>query len=365
MQYYLSPTGNDSNDGRSTSLAVATLGRLATYLKPGDTVTFLAGTYKLAAPVNVTVSGTPAATINLSASGNVILDGTNLPAGKSILQIGASNITVWGFSLQNSPTGGISIWGASNVKVTACRVQGCQSFGIFAGYSTPGVVSNINIQNCTVTDCCLSNGARTASGGWPAALTCDLCSNVTISGCSVYYNYGEGIDVNHSNGCSVLGNFLHDNFSANIYCDNATNTIVRDNFIFTNNNPSYFRFGVPANGILLANEVAPYPNPLNYITIINNFVIGGNNAIAYGSYGAGGGLVNCVISGNKTFTQVNGALSIDADPGHKNTTITTNQFVTNIPMQQLYHWNNGTAGQAGVVDPIGSNGWFGGVGRGW
>lgn len=363
INYYISTTGKDSNQGTAT-WPFASLAPVADKLNPGDGVVWMPGLYKLTAPIWCGNSGAVNVPIALQArSSGVILDGSGLPPGKSIFSVGGQYTLINGFQIQNSPNAGVVVWGGGNCSILNSTITNCQKSGIYIGFDSPGVTGNVLVKNNIINNCCLVNAPRATGSGWPAAVTCNLADSVTFSGNSVYYNYGEGIDVNHSSNCQVLSNFLHDNYSANIYLDNAVSPTVNDNFIFSNNDKRFLRSGFPAQGILMANEQAPYSSPLRDGSVIGNTIIGCLNGIAYGAYGAGGGLVRFKIINNETFAQVNAALSIDADPGHIGTTVTGNKFVTNIPNQKLYAWNGGAAGQAGVVDT--GNVWFGGMGRGW
>ena len=57
--------------------------------------------------------------------------------------------------------------------------------------------------------------------------------------------------------CDVLieGNTIRDVFSVGIYVDKATQTVIRNNYIYSTD-PAYYRFDRPATGIGMANETS-------------------------------------------------------------------------------------------------------------
>ena len=70
INYYVSPTGNDANDGKSTSTPFQTLQKAANMTAPGDTVYLMDGTYSYS-------GGGRMATITKSGAFNTL---TNQPA---------------------------------------------------------------------------------------------------------------------------------------------------------------------------------------------------------------------------------------------------------------------------------------------
>jgi parallel beta-helix repeat protein len=355
--WYVSSTGSDGAPG-TASQPLASIAPIQYWLLPGDQVTYLAGTYYLANNLYVGKSGTAAHPIVIQGQpgATVVLDGSHLAAGQTIVVVDGSYVRVQGFQVQNSPAGGITDWGGSNDVIANNVVRNVQAGGIYVGYSSPGVVTNVLVQGNTVTSAVLANQPRTASG-WASAVQANLASNVTFSRNTVYDNYGEGIQVNRSNNVTVTQNVAYDNYSANYYLNNATHTTLSRNLSYATSNTAFFRSGLPAIGILAANETASYPNPLDYDTIVNNVVLGGKYGFVYGSYGSGGGLKDFVIAFNTFYNQVLGALSIAADPGHQSTIIEDNVFdATN--GRQLCTFFGGSAGTSQLS--FNHNLWYGG-----
>jgi parallel beta-helix repeat protein len=356
--WYIGTSGQDNAPG-TLAQPLADMTPIENYLLPGDQVQFLGGTYNLTSGIWVGNSGTSSAPIVLEAAPGqtVVLDGSALAAGTTAVDINGSYIDVQGLQVTNAPGGGITDWGGSNDIIENNVVSDSQSGGIFVGYSSPGVVSNVLVQRNTVTGNVQMNSARTASSGWAAAIAAKLTSYVTFEQNTVYDNYGEGIDVDLSDHGLVSQNVAYDNYSANYYMDNATYTTITGNLSYSTNNPNFFHAGLAANGIQAANETSANSNPLDYDTVTNNVVIGGADGFGYGSYGNGGGLKNFVVAFNTFYNQSVNAIYIDGDPGHSNTVIEDNVFDAGAG-GQLFHEYNSSGGLAGIY--FNHNLWYGG-----
>src|SRR5207244_8963032 len=107
-------------------------------------------------------------------------------------------------------------------------------------------------------------------------------------------------------------NVIHDNYSVNLYLDNATNSLVQRNFVYSTFDPTYYRDGAPAAGIQVANEVYGLINLDQNDTIINNIVKDGSANFFYGNYGRGGGMVNFLVA-NNVFYQAAGFTGLYID----------------------------------------------------
>ncbi len=68
----------------------------------------------------------------------------------------------------------------------------------------------------------------------------------------------------------------------------AEYAVVENNFLYNDGDSYYFRDGVSADGIVLANEVHSFQNLNDYDTIEDNIVEGGNDGfVATDGYGVG------------------------------------------------------------------------------
>jgi hypothetical protein len=121
----------------------------------------------------------------------------------------------------------------------------------------------------------------------------------------VYENYGEGIGMQSTLNAQILNNNTHDNYSVNIYLDNAQGAQVHTNRVYNTGNTSYYRSSAPAYCVRLANEFVDRPLPSQDIVVTNN-IIGGtsgptNEPIGYSTFGANTGMVNCTLTPNQIY----------------------------------------------------------------
>ncbi|MBD2744797.1 right-handed parallel beta-helix repeat-containing protein [Coleofasciculus sp. FACHB-1120] len=359
--YYVATNGSDSNSGTQSS-PFATITYAAYKAKPGDTVYVRGGTYSFTKEQYIGSIGTSSNPIRYQSypGEKAILDGSKTPSNTNIVNLAGAYNIFKGFEVKNSKFTGIVSWGGNNLQILNNTIYNSYRNGIFVGYDKDmTTASNIRIDGNTVYLNCLANKSRTLSGGWDQGIASGRASNITISNNHVYQNYGEGIDFILTKGGVASKNKVHDNYSVNLYLDNATDITVERNHIYTTNNTNFYRDGKPASGIQAANEYYDFSNPVNNIKIRNNIVTGGNTGFAYFStYGRGGGLKNFVIANNTFYKATRAILLIHSDPGHTNNLIANNIFyqtgsvaMTEIPAKTgLAFRNNGWyGGSAGIA----------------
>ncbi|HEY0159189.1 MAG TPA: right-handed parallel beta-helix repeat-containing protein [Thermoanaerobaculia bacterium] len=302
--YYVAKTGNDSNNGTSLSTPFLTIQRGVDALAAGDRLLVRAGTYN----ETVTIwykSGTSSAPIYILPynSEAVVIDGAGLTDQTAVVAIGRSSYVRFdAFEVKNGYESGVKIYAADNIKVRWCNVHDNQTFGFHVlSPESWGQTHDIVLEGNTVRRNVLNNSDRDESSGWAQAIGTWWVEDIDILKNYVHENYGEGIDCLVSDGCRIYENTVYDNFSVNIYLDNATNTLVNRNFIMTgriSNASDYYRGGGAACGICMANEDYTVQNPLNGITITNNIVNGGWHVLQYSNGEHGGGLHNTLIANN-------------------------------------------------------------------
>ena len=167
--FYVSPAGNDANDG-SLATPWKTIQKAANTVTPGSTVHVRAGTYTEVVTINVSGSASGMITFQNYPGETPVLDAASLtvPPGDAgmFLIIDKSYITIRGFELQNYKTAtknntpiGISIRGTahhitiSNNKIHNIEHNGTSSSGTdahgIAVYGTSGTqsINNIIIDN--------------------------------------------------------------------------------------------------------------------------------------------------------------------------------------------------------------------------
>jgi parallel beta-helix repeat protein len=293
---YVSSAGDDSNPG-TISLPFRSISKAAHEAKPGSKVIVRGGTYEEVVLIPVGGTAEHPITFESGPGEQVIVDGSNAPPNTDLVQINASYVSFKGFTVRNATRGGIAAWGTHHVEIANNKVHGSQKAGIWVGHTEVGQsYANVIARN-EVWDNCLENSARASSRGWPQGISLQASDNSTVVGNRVYHNYGEGIGTLSTQGVRILENHVFDNFSVNIYLDNAPSTIVQDNKVYHKYDRRFFRHGRPAQGILIANEYTAIELPSKSITVTRN-ILAGVGSIAYGDYERASGLSDSLIGPN-------------------------------------------------------------------
>src|SRR5580704_7156149 len=295
-QYFVSPTGNDSNSGTSTTAALKTIGaatRLS--LKGGDCVTVADGTYN--ETVLVSTSGSAD-----TCAGYVVFRSAT-PGGAKVVSTDANNgfmvnanyVMVDGFDLQDTSTGSAFTAGTNTL-----------SSGKVIVYHHIAALRNI---------------AHDSGGAGLGALHSDY---VRFEGNTVYNNssrsdYGDsGIDLWEMQASDTLPGFhivIRNNLSySNIESDIATDLqtdgegIILDSFDYadpTYGSTPYTQETLVENNVIWANGgrgiEAAGAQPTSHVTIRNNTVFNDNTQQQqYGgaeivSWGNGNSVANNIV----------------------------------------------------------------------
>jgi parallel beta-helix repeat protein len=319
--------------------------------KSGDQINVRRGTYK--ETVTIWEKSGP---IRLSPymGEKVILDGTGSDANGVVVIGQSSHIRVDGFEVRNGAHAGIYVYDSHHVTIIGNEVHDCGGGGINAMSSTEtklGTTHDVTISGNEVYHCVLSNRVRRAGRVWMQAISAYRADRVEISSNYVYENYGEGIDYIVSDHGTIRGNTIRDNFSINLYLDNAQTTVVDGNQIWCSAQTTFRRDDGPPAAIMAANEDYPEQNPLDQLTITNNFVARCQSGFSYWNGEHGGGLHHTVVS-NNVFYATNYAGVWLPDAGHS-TTVVANNVV-----YQKYGRPYADASGRGVT--FRHNAWFGG-----
>lgn len=325
--YHVATTGSDANPG-TLSQPFRTLAKAASVVAAGDVINVHSGVYTLTSTLTVNKVGSASARILFQPylEQEVTIDCSGLPTNNNCVTLSGRFIDFQGFEVRNSKRTGISTWGGQHVRVRNNRIHHSQRSGIVVGHDSIDD-SHVLIEGNVVYLNDQVNNPPTSSSGWPAGIAIFQARYVTLTHNLIYENYGEGIAFTMSDRGLILQNEVRDNFSVNIYLDNATNTAVERNVTYSLYKPQFFRFNAPANGIAMANEgIYDGSNPLNNNRIVNNIVLNTRRGINYGSYELGGGLKNTLIAYNTVYSATQATLNIDADAGHTNTLIVNNIF---------------------------------------
>ena len=364
--YYVATNGSDSNPGTITR-PFATIAYAASKVQPGDTVYVRGGTYYPTKLTWIGNQGTASNPITFQSypGETAIIDGSKLPSNTDAINIAGEYININNFEVLRTTKFGISVWGGKHIKILNNTVHDTALTGIFVSHNNLNLVTDILIQGNTVFHTNLKNSSPKDKGGsWGSGIVASGVGNIRVLSNKVYENYGEGINL-WGSGVLISNNTVYDNYSVEIYLDNAKNATVERNFIYTKNNPKYYRFGQPATGIQLANEVSQ--NELQNNKIINNIVVGASWCFYYGNYGRSGGMKNTLIANNTCYKGTLGLIRIDPDRGHTNNLFANNIFyqVNGVqmtlfsasPALQFHHnaWYGGSAGLAAGNGDVNAN----------
>ena len=218
--YYVSPSGNDANNGLSTSTPWKTLGFASSKLDAGDTLYLMDGTWTNDPINSLKRSGIDVAPITIKAypGAKPILKGTT--AVDAVLADRLSYIIFDGYEAFGYASGG-SIAGTHNT-IKNCYVHDTSDIGLYL--SDPGT-SFITVENCTIVNSGWNQLQLTASHG---SISPDV-RYITIRNNSISHNYAH-------NGIDLFGNIEYVNIENNDMYDGT------DNLIFDHNSPDKQRY---------------------------------------------------------------------------------------------------------------------------
>lgn len=326
--YYVATTGSDTAAG-SLAAPFRTIKQATRVVRPGDVVNVRGGIYYETTHV-WQVKGTAAAPIVIQAMAGeqVVLDGSKLAAGTAIMNFNQCEyIDFRGFEVRNGPYIGVNVWFGRNIRILDNYIHHIHRNAIYVGADTTPGVTDITVSGNEVHDSALENQTLSfINGGWPGAVVISHVERSTIERNKVYRNYGEGVITVSSNYATVRGNELFDNFSSQLYLDNARFVTADRNLIYSTGDLRFFRDGKPGVGMGVANEYKDVQNPSSDNTFTNNIVIGTRWAFYYGSFEVGGGLHNTKVLHNTFYGIATAAIVHVDDDTHSNAVIANNIF---------------------------------------
>jgi len=324
--FYVATSGNDASNG-TLSAPFRTIKKAATMTSPGDEVLVRGGVYT--GTVGVMAKGTSAAHITIRAypGETPVIDGTGTAAATDLVTFyQASFVDFSGFEVRNATRIGVSIWESNNIRILGNNIHHAVRNGIYAGADTTGISSDITVDGNEVHDNVLENANHTfVGGGWASGINISMTHRGSITNNKVYRNQGEGLGSGLSDYVLIQGNEAFDNFSVNIYCENAQKMQINGNLTYSTGNTTYFRDGYPAAGIGLANEQWSVSMPTSDMTVTNNIVIDGRWGFFFLTF-EGGGVLNNVKVSNNTFYKGRQALIEIASVAHVNSFVENNIF---------------------------------------
>lgn len=176
------------------------------------------------------------------------------------------------------------------VDNTITQVTGAGIMVRPTSFTTSQPSTRIDVVHNTVTGTVNFNAPKIrptgCKGGWPSAVVLSHVSDFTAVDNTIEQNWGEGLALNTSTFGTVEHNTLRDNFSVNIYLNNASDSKVLRNYTsYTAQGQDYYRDEKAAQGIALANERNSEDTnnfiALKNLYISNNIVRGGKHAVSH------------------------------------------------------------------------------------
>jgi hypothetical protein len=260
--YYVSPSGNDSNGGNSGA-PWRTLQKAANTVGAGDVVHVADGTY---VGFQVTADGTAASPITFAASGSsALVNQRNSSTTDNINLEGASYVVIEGFVVEDAPRVGIRAVQATGVVIRNNTVRRSGLTGILTGW-TPSIV----IENNVVSASAGEHGIYVSNSNTPN-------DNPVIRGNECFGNAKNGVQLNGDcweggdgiiQGARVENNFIHDNNWKGFSIISVQASIFQNNVVYDNG------ISAGAGGIHLADQVGPSCGmPSSNNLVVNNTVV--------------------------------------------------------------------------------------------
>ena len=284
--YYVSPTGNDSNNGLSAETAFLTVDRAVTNGVVGDRVFVAPGDYSTTSQWGAPVKG---ALIGTGATrGDVVIRSAG--AYRTLRTSSAaviSNLTIVGNTLFKADKGGA-------VEMTGGTIVDCVITGGTAYASSSSSIAGGNLymsSGAQVLNCDIVGGTATNRGG-NVYLDAGLISNCVIRG---------GAAVNKTAGTSVYGGNLF------IYNGVLRDSVVADGTACRGGNIYVSNAAAEITGCTVSDGTASYDHAGNLFLsncgVVSNCTFTGGTSAKYGGNAlvqGGCTIANCVFAGGQT-----------------------------------------------------------------
>jgi hypothetical protein len=301
--YYVSPTGLDTNNGTSPTSAFATIAHAASVVSAGQIVEVLNGTYNLSAGMFMdnTMTGTSGNTITFRAASKygakITCNATSGTSNQAVWELRGNYIIIDGFDISAAGVNSNSLY--------------CIYFG----------GSNCTAQNCKLHDM-LTDTTQWANNGTIGGAIVGLDyfyggSNLTVQNCIVY-NVGPPADYGTSN-------LIHGIYMMTSGCK------VINNLVYN-----------------MAGDCITSWHNATTMTVVNNTVYNGKGGITIGSSTAGDGN-NCIVNNNLAFSCSASGISEQGTTGTSNA-YNNNQCYNN--GSSILLQNGNTSSNTLTTDPL-------------
>ena len=281
MDFYISPTGDDTLGDGSIGSPFLTWGRVDGEMSPGDTLYMRGGIYNFRQ--SFTRDGSPGNPITIRPYPGeiVIFDGTSVSVSstQSMAFVNGDYVDVRGdgrFIIRNSSGRGFSFFESIYSTLRETLVHDVSRRGI------GGSGHFITIENNELYNGCMVNFEYAlGTGGWPGGIQSTRWGDGTpsddwiIRGNYVHECWGEGILPSSMTRGLIENNHVKNTASILIYLEKFVDGVCRNN-LCEFDNPDFIRPDrtYPAHGIVWATEDDIVPFTPNNIDIYNNILIG-------------------------------------------------------------------------------------------
>lgn len=276
MDFYVSPSGDDSNDGTRHN-PWRTLQKAAEMVKAGATVHVAPGLYAYSRELKTPASGTPTARVRYISEAK------------------------WGAKLRSSQTGNSAVWWNQGdyVDIEGFDISGNGALGIYNSGSHDRIIGNL-VHDIPAPACPENGGAGIHDGNF-SAFDDDIIGNFVHD----IGNYGEPCQrvhgIYHTNrGGHIYNNVSFHNQGWGIHLWHAaTGVTIADNIVFSNG------YG----GILIGAESSDFSsgNGEDDNTLVSNNIVFQNGLLSdargygileYGAVGEKNSYINNIVYGN-------------------------------------------------------------------
>ena len=225
-EYYVSPDGNDSNNGSKNS-PWRTIQHGLDDLNPGDTLNITAGTYHETLYLNRAGSEGQKILIKGQSADTTILDGINTKQDLFFLE-NSEYIEISGFTFIRASRAGLRLSYSHHIEINNCIFADNGKWGVFTDFS-----DYTTIVNCEAYGSVEEHGIYISNSS----------DNAVISNNSVHHNYSSGIQINAdpsmggdgiSSNCLIENNLVFKNGSgggAAINLASVRDSIIQNNMI--------------------------------------------------------------------------------------------------------------------------------------
>ena len=169
--YYIDPSGNDANDGKTPATAWATISKInSSTFAPGDSILFETGGSWTGTTLVITSSGTAAAPIVISSygTGSMPLISGNSKVSKGIDILNKSYISIenikFSSMLSADNTGAVNIVSSSYITVKNCNFSIQGRAGVFMNAAANCLIQN-NVMSTPATDLGIQTLGISSSNG--------------------------------------------------------------------------------------------------------------------------------------------------------------------------------------------------------